>query len=472
MHIEFDFNAASCLFYLIPAPGNSIISMAFNFAKPATGGFGGFGATAAPAPASTGFGGFGSPSPAPAPSLGGFGAAAPAAAPTTSFGGFGSAAPAPATGFGGFGGPAAAPAPASAFGGGFGAAAPAPAFGGFGAANPAAAPTTSFGGFGSPAPAPATSFGGFGAPAAAPATSLGGFGATTSGFGASATYPGQPQQQQANINDGYGYEGDLRKFLDLRRQYAPIKIPGNDSGAGFDKGEGLDYSPDSNQQIPWNDDCLFRFTVYLDKALAAKAQLSGEEALEPNAAENNPDPKTLVPRTMMGIQALKYQFQVQNKMAELMASKVSVIKDSQLESFRRKSEDLAIRIKQYQNKHNEQNGRLITLLRDVEYLRSRNRPLEKKEIEHRAEYDRLISVKNQCLSRLVTLEQTNEQYASLAAHNTQEEFLEVSDDDLDRIYHLLKEQHDGIHHLGAILNKDIRDIEIMREGMQGKHISY
>jgi len=433
--------------------------MSFNFAKPATGGFGGFGSSPAPAPApATGFGGFGAPAPAPATGFGGFGA--PASVPATGFGGFGSPAPAPATSFGGFGAPAPAPALGGFGGGGFGAkpaTTPSLGFSGFGGLAPAPAPATSFGGFGAPAPA----FGGFGAGTAAPL----GFGSTGSFQPLGQQQQQQQQQQQVNISDGY--EGDLRKFLDLRRSYAPIKVPGNDSSSGFDKGEGLDYSPNSNQKLPWNDDCLFRFTVYLDKSLAVRAQLSGEEPLEPDAAENNPDPKSLVPRTMMGIQALKYQFQMQNKMAELMASKVSVIKDSQLGSFSRKSEDLAIRIKQYQNKHNEQNGRLIALLRDVEYLRSRNRPLEKKEIEHRAEYDRLISIKNQCLARLVALERTNEAYASLAAHNAQEEFLEVSDDDLDRIYHLLKEQHDGIHHLGAILRKDLRDTEIMRSAMQG-----
>ena len=417
--------------------------MAFNFSKPAqaTGTtFGGFGTSAAAAPATPSFGGFGSPAPAPAMTFGSFGtAAAPAPAPT-----FGSA----------FGAPAPAPASASGFGGTAGLlGSTAPNFGA------AAAPASGFGsGFSSSFGAKPQASSGFSTFAPGPTgmtNSLGGFGG---GFGAA---PAATQPQQ-NIMEGY--EGELRKFLDLRRQYAPIKLTGNDSATGFDKGENVDYSA---TKIPWNDDCLFRFTVYLDKSLAAKAQLNGEEALEPNAAENNPDPNNLVPRTLMGVQALKYHFQMQNKLTALMASKVSVIKDSQLESFRRKSEDLGIRIKQYQQKHNEQNGRLIRLLRDVEYLRCRNRPLEKKEIEHRAEYDKLISLKNQCLSRLGQLEQTNESYASMAAYSTQEEFLEVSDEDLDRIYDLLKEQHDGIHHLGTILQKDIRDIEIMRTGMKG-----
>jgi len=409
--------------------------MSFNFARPAA---------AAPS--------FGA-SPAPTTSFGGFGAApaaAPAAAAPGGFGGFGSPAPAAAPAVGGFG----APSPAPVAFGGFSAPAPAPALGGFGAPAAAPAPTASFGGFGAPAPAPAAAgaFGGYGTPACV-------------GVGA---------QAQAAANVMHGYEGELRKFLDLRRQYAAVKQPGIDAPTSWESGERYSNctSLDPAQKVPWNDDCLFRFTVYLDRALAA--QLSNGDDLEPNAEENNPDPRKLAPVTLQGIHALKQQFNHQNELVQVMTQKVSAIKDSHIESFRSKSEGLAIRIKQYQNKHNEQNGRLIKLLRDVEYLRSRNRPLEKKEIEHRAEYDKLIGMKNQCTSRLLQLEETNDVYSRMAAHNTQEEYLEVSDEDLDRIYQLLREQHEGVHHLTKILEKDARDLEIMRNhsrgGSRGKHI--
>eukprot|EP00092_Neocalanus_flemingeri_P013242 GFUD01014272.1.p1 GENE.GFUD01014272.1~~GFUD01014272.1.p1 ORF type:complete len:625 (-),score=206.86 GFUD01014272.1:148-2022(-) len=189
--------------------------MAFSFgstAQPASGGFGGFGATtaqpstgfgaAAPQP-STGFGGFGAAS-QPAT---GFGAAA---APSggggfvgTSGGGgfvgFGATTSQPSTGFGGFGTTTATAQPATGFGGFGGAtttatAQPATGFGGFGATT--AQPSTGFGGFGATTSQPSTGFGGFGATAAQPSTGFGGFGAASQpstgfgGFGAATTQAG------------------------------------------------------------------------------------------------------------------------------------------------------------------------------------------------------------------------------------------------------------------------------------------
>lgn len=149
---------------------------------------GAFGATAAK-PATTGFGGFGAPATSqPATGFGATGAFGATTATPSMFGGaapgtsaFGAPASTASTGFGGFGATATSAAPAST-GLGFGLGAP----GGFGAPKPA---TTSL--FGAPAAntAAAPAFGGFGT---TPASGAGGglFGATSTGsslFPASST---------------------------------------------------------------------------------------------------------------------------------------------------------------------------------------------------------------------------------------------------------------------------------------------
>ncbi|KAF9904520.1 hypothetical protein EC991_002628 [Linnemannia zychae] len=144
---------------------------AFGAAQPTTGfgATGAFGAAAAK-PATTGFGGFGAPATSqPATGFGGTGAFGGATTTPSLFGAasgatgaFGAPAPAASTGFGGFGAPAASAAPTSTglgfgLGGGsaFGAAKPATSLFGAPAASAAAAPA--FGGFGA---APAASTGG------------------------------------------------------------------------------------------------------------------------------------------------------------------------------------------------------------------------------------------------------------------------------------------------------------------------
>jgi hypothetical protein len=380
-------------------------------------------------------------------------------AQTPSFGQ--SAAPAPAFGQSAAPSFGQSPAPAPAFGQ---SAAPAPAFG------QSAAPAPAFGQSAAP------SFGQSAAPSfgqsAAPAPAFAVVPALGPGFGSAPVFAANTAGA-GGVSQNSGYEGELRKFLDIRRQYAAIH---NDTTGTYETGENYgqyEIMTNPKEIIPWNDDCLFKFTMYLDKKLAEKLNknnsMSSDDLL-PHAEENNPNHEKLSPVTMRGIHSLKGQFQRQNQKVEDLMKKIEQIKNHQFIAFRSKSDDFAIRIRKYQSKYNEQNGRLIKLLRDVEYLRSRNRPLEKKEIEHRGYYDDLIFQKNQCMQRLLQLEETNNIISQMSNsnsnsnsnNNTSEEYLEISDEDLDRIYHLLKEKQIGIHKLGDILQTDTRNLEIMR----------
>ena len=360
--------------------------------------------------------------------------------------------------FGGFGAPQAVPpnfvnpfappaAAAPAFGGGFGAppAAAAPAFGGgFGAA----APVASAPAFGMPAPA-------FGA------AGIGGF-ANFGTLGAPAPAPGSSAQPQ---NLFQGFEGELRKFLDVKRAYAPVKKPGDETPSGLDKIDNRNSS--SLATFPWNDDCQFKFTQYIHKKYA-KAYKDEYHHLDAEAGALNPKPSELFPRTLMGISELKKRFDSQNEEVDRVGATIKAIKDDNMEELKRSNDNCAIRIQDFQLKHNSQVQTLMRLLRDVEYLRNRNRPLEKSEIEHRAEYDKLLAQKELCSAKLNQLENANNNFIQDQSQNLQEEYLDISDEDLDRIYYLLKEQHDGIHHLAKILQKDYRDVEIIiRERKEG-----
>jgi len=163
--------------------------MAFSFGsgttvQPASGGFGGFGAStsqpntgfgaAATTQPSTGFGGFGSTASQPSAGFGGFGTTTTTQA-STGFGGFGAATTQTSTSFGGFG---ATSQPSTGFGGFGTTTTQTGGFAGFGSST--SQPSTGFGGFGSTSTQAGTGFGGFGSTSQAN-TGFGGFGATSQG---------------------------------------------------------------------------------------------------------------------------------------------------------------------------------------------------------------------------------------------------------------------------------------------------
>ena len=145
-----------------------------------------------------------------------------------------------------------------------------------------------------------------------------------------------------------------------------------------------------------------------------------------------------------------------------MVNELESIKDKQIGPIRHEQAQLSMKFKQYKDKQHDQSRRLIKLLRDVEVLRNRGRPLHNDEIKHREHYDRSIVIKKGYESKLAQLADLNDVYAADVAQNLENEYFEdMSDSDLQIIYGLLAKQQEGITHLTSILNKDIRDVELI-----------
>ena len=148
-----------------------------------------------------------------------------------------------------------------------------------------------------------------------------------------------------------------------------------------------------------------------------------------------------------------------------MVSELEKIKDKQISPIRHEQAQLSVKFKQYKDKQNDQSRRLIKLLRDIEVLRNRGRPLHNGEIKHREDYDRSIVVKKGYEGKLNQLSELSEVYAADVAQNLEDEYYEdIPDQDLQVIYELLAKQHEGIVHLTSILAKDIRDVELILSG--------
>lgn len=450
---------------------------------PATSGFGG----TAPATA-FGSAGFGAPS-QNAPKTVGFGASA---AP----GGFGTSSTAQPSAFGG----GAASGATNAFGsattpavGGFGGATTTPATGAFGT-------SSGFGAVSAPAPMssglgtqPASSMTGFGS---TPSTTGGGgaFGSATTGTGFGGATPGGAsssfggnnlnvgmgmgmgigmgvgqQSQSVSMPQGRdGFEGELSRIADIKKQYAPIQLSGDGNPHGLND---IDANLNSNRPtqgpFPWNEDSAFKFTIYPPKDPAGRYLQFRDEYLDSVAIERNPDPDRLVPRTLMGSTELLNRYKSQNSESARMVSELEKVKSTQIGPIRHEQSQLSVKFRHYKNKHNEQARRLTKLLRDIEVLRNRGRPLHNDEIKHREEYDRAIVVKNGFEGKLAQLDGLTQAYSKDVSDNLENECYEdISDLDLHAIFALLSKQHEGLSHLTSILERDLRDTEIMARSLK------
>ena len=261
----------------------------------------------------------------------------------------------------------------------------------------------------------------------------------------------------------------MSRIAEIKKQYAPIQLSSDDSPHGLnDTNEQLHSSRPTGMQgpFPWNEDCAFKFTVYPPKDAKGRYLAFKDEYCDPVAIERNPDPDRLVPRTLMGVTELMSRYKTQSTESARMVSELEKIKERQIGPIRHEQTQLSAKFKRFTDKHSEQARRLTRLLRHVEVLRNRGRPLHNDEIKHREEYDRAIVVKNGYEGKLASLEQLTLEYADDVGNNLEGEYLdELSDADLYAIFDLLSRQHEGIRHLTQILERDLRDAEIMSGGL-------
>lgn len=264
-----------------------------------------------------------------------------------------------------------------------------------------------------------------------------------------------------------GFEGELSRISDIKKQYAPIQTSSDGSPHWLiDVNASVNSNVTTQGPFPWNEDCAFKFTIYPPKDQAGRYLQFKDEYLDTVAIERNPDPDRLVPRTLMGATELRNRYKSQNSESARMVTELEKIKSTQIGPIRHEQSQLSVKYRQFKDKHNEQARRLTKLLRDVEVLRNRGRPLHNEEIRHREEYDRAIIIKSGFEGKLTQLESLTSAYSAEIGENAENEhFEQMTDADLLTIYQLLSKQHEGILHLTRILDKDLRDAEIMARGI-------
>ena len=298
---------------------------------------------------------------------------------------------------------------------------------------------------------PAGTTGGFPAAPAAFSFQTAAPGAATTPFGAAAAAPAQT-----------GLDGDLKRLFEIRKKYAPLKDPTSETPAAY-YGDaynppGEKYSTQTAAYIhKWNLECDLRFTMYIENDTANLLPQDQLDELEPTAIADNPDSANFQPRTYRGMAALEQLFKDQKARSQGITKQINFFTE-EAERLSKLSEKRANDLSGYQKKQNEQNRRLIALLVKVEGFRCHGEPLVKAEIDHGEAYKKLAALNAQMKSHLESLEKRS---LTLASFHTDDELLDISDKDLEGIYNLLKQQHNGIQQLGSVLRKDIRDVDII-----------
>ncbi|KAL9180591.1 hypothetical protein ACHAXT_011044 [Thalassiosira profunda] len=432
-------------------------------------------ATPAPAPA-FGFGGAApstppaasTPAPSNPPPLGG---STTAAAPSGGL--FGAPAPAPA-GRGLFG---SAPAPAPAAGGLFGSTpAAAPAGGGLFGSTPAPAPT---GGLFGATPAPAHAGGLFGS-TTAPAPAAGGlFGATPApapAFGAFGTQQPVPQPQpQANPHQAALH---AHQSASQRQEAARIEeaIFGLHSKYSPNAADPLNPALASNN-LPSS---LCAFTAVLYDPLLPEHRAQGHLSVPKpphisnqvwnEALARNPDPKELAPVALVGAPALHSRIVAQQEKANALAAHAKKLRET-LEFLEKAARSSREAIQHSDAEQEALRRRLLEVMRKVEIVRCQGQAIQPAEVEAQKRLGEIVKQVNALGKSLSDLEERGRQQArawrmrgaTMDSRRAEMGAPPLREEDKTALFHVLNDQRMGMERLGHIVNRDVRDVGIIKK---------
>lgn len=385
----------------------------------------------------------------------GFGANQPAATTSTSFG-FGTnnqtTQPATATTNFGFGSQQQPANTTTGFGFGANLGANAPTqqqgFGtSFGMAQPNAA--TGFG-FGSK---PTTGFGSIGTN-----TNTGfGFGAGTNAFGNTNT--GGFGMQSANQfgTGGVSWVG-AQRLQEIRMSYAPHL---DQNGQPVPEGYG---------GVRLNRHCEFLAEVYvpIDSQQNQNVKLANANPRRWNLVDrDNPDPEHLEPIIETGGEALRRRFTTQqNEVAKLkeyateLTNTLSVIDKS--------SKKISLKFETLQQKQKKLFHQLLLILRKIELLRRQGDSIDQKEYNFRECLEKIAAGARNPHAKLLELMTIQTQYDQNRVDLFDEKLNEA--DEL-KLVAIIDKQRKGLQHLTDILNKDLRDLALLKRVIEENSVN-
>ncbi|KAI9494689.1 nucleoporin complex subunit 54-domain-containing protein [Zychaea mexicana] len=313
--------------------------------------------------------------------------------------------------------------------------------------------TTTSGGFG----------GGFGSSTNA-TTSLGGFG---SGLGGGLTGTNTMNQQQ---RDRQIWQLLLQVDDEARRQQAALLTTGEQ------------YKPQNIWQAlallkswwdPQSPYCRFKHYFYnlvpQEQVHLYQKPASHDKKAWDEAQKKNPDPSRFVPALAIGFEDVKKRMEAQERQS---LAQIAILKETQAKVDKLRNTDAvatAKKLEEYKTRHMELIQRVIWLLKKAQVLRNKGVPLTADEEKLRATLEniqeQLVQSEqfhgklSQLWAQLQLIKESGRKYGKLDdVHG----WNGVSSDNRESITKVLGEQQTGIQHTMDILEKNQRDVEMMK----------
>ena len=259
------------------------------------------------------------------------------------------------------------------------------------------------------------------------------------------------------------------KLNDIKKAYAPYSYqPPNTRTVEYlaneaEKKTRAGHGTPQAVTIVDNDECRVE-DVFYDKGDPRNAPV-GMHGWEGESL--NPDPENLVPKAIHGIEQLLKRYETCVTDAKKLTEDIEGPKGLQVtiallgegEQEQRETFD---RLQRHQG---ELYGRMLQLLAKIEKYRMQDRPLEMDEYRFRERAEGALQQLKTQHAQLSELLNIQSQHALV-----RDEYVDsLGEADLEVLYAAMNRQHEGLEHVNAILERDIRDVVIVRRGLEHQH---
>lgn len=187
------------------------------------------------------------------------------------------------------------------------------------------------------------------------------------------------------------------------------------------------------------------------------------------ALARNPDPRELMPVALVGAAALHCRIVSQQEKVNTLASHAEKLRENLqfLEQTARSSKNV---IQNSNVEHEALQRRLLEIMRKVEIIRCMGQPIQRAEVEAQQRLGEIMKQVNTIGKSLANLEEMGKQQARAwrvrgATIESRSDFgsLPLREEDKVGLFHVLNDQMLGMERLGRIVNRDIRDVCILKD---------
>lgn len=261
------------------------------------------------------------------------------------------------------------------------------------------------------------------------------------------------------------------KLNDVKKAYAPYcYLPPNTrtneylANESERKARSVSTATQAAVTIVDNDECRFE-EVFYDKGDPRNAV--GMQYGWGEIESFNPDPENLVPKAVLGIEQLLKRYDACVADAAKLGEDIGGQKGLQatITLLAEGEQEQRETFDRLQRRQGELYGRMLQLLAKIEKYRMQERPLEMDEYRFRERAEgalQQLKAQHAHLSELLNIQSQH----SLV----RDEYVDsLGEADLEVLYAAMSRQHEGLEHVNAILERDIRDVVIVRRGLEQQH---